>query len=220
MNMTTFTTLYILAMSLFLALTVVRLLKHSSYENKTQTYAFALFSIWIAIDFSFLGINNVILPVDMSGMTLFILILVAVGISGLLLKPILKTMIAIPQEYLLYPQAFRMFFGLGFMIEAAYGIIPLELGLLDSVFHVTAAFLAITLAVHVAKGCKCTRSIVLVNLFGLLDIVVVVIGITFFVLPELTTTHNVFNVVFFAAPLFIWFHLISLYKVYNERKKV
>lgn len=122
------------------------------------------------------------------------------------------------QELLLLPQAFRMFFGAGFIVEAVYGIMPAIYGVIDGVLHITTAFLATTLAIWVAHGCKCYNSLIIVNIFGLLDIVIVAYGISFFILSDIGGHHNVFYAVFFAAPIFIWLHLISLYKVLIERK--
>jgi uncharacterized membrane protein len=111
-----------------------------------------------------------------------------------------------------------MFFGAGFIIEAAYGIIPLDYGVVDGVMHITTAFLATTLAIYIAHGNRPRKSLVMVNLFGLLDIVVVAYGIAFFILGDIGVDHNVFYAVFFAAPIFIWLHLISLYKCYLHMK--
>ena len=43
-------------------------------------------------------------------------------------------------------------------------------------------------------------------------------GYCFLILKDIGTEHNVFLAVFYAAPIFIWLHLISLYKVYVDSK--
>jgi len=106
-----------------------------------------------------------------------------------------------------------MFFGAGFIVEAAFGIIPINYGVADGLLHITTAFLSVTLAVYIARQCHCKKSIILVNIFGLFDIVVVAAGIAFVIIGEIGSEHNVFLAVFFAAPIFIWLHLISLYKI-------
>jgi hypothetical protein len=131
----------------------------------------------------------------------------------------MKSLLALPQYYLLLPQAFRMFFGAGFIIEAAYGILPIDYGVIDGVMHITTAFLATTLAIHIAHGHKPKKSLIMVNIFGLLDIVIVAYGIAFFILGDIGVNHNVFYAVFFPAPIFIWLHLISLYKCYVQTQK-
>jgi len=209
------TTLYIIVMNLALACTVLKILRHNNTEPKTQKIAFGIFGAWfIAMPFLF-GANSII-PSDISSFALFITVLVGIGLAGVIISPLFKALIALPQELLLLPQAFRMFFGAGFLVEAVFGIMPQGYGAVDGILHITTAFLATTLAIYVARGAKVTKSLIMVNLFGLLDIVVVAYGIAFFILSDIGTDHNVFYAVFFAAPIFIWLHLISLYKVYVD----
>ena len=212
------TTLYIIIMEVALVFTILKMLKHNNTDKKTMKIAFAIFSVWLVAVLLLFG-NNSILANDISSLTLFILVLVGVALAGLALSPIFKALIALPQEFLLLPQAFRMFFGAGFIVEAVFDIIPAGYGAVDGILHITTAFLATTLAIYVARGAKITKSLIMVNLFGLLDIVVVAGGIAFFILADIGVDHNVFYAVFFAAPIFICLHLISLYKVYLDSKK-
>jgi len=215
----TFTTLYIIAMEVFLAFTVIKMLKFSDMKKPPIAKATAIFGLWLILVVTlFEGVN--ILPEDMSSITLFITILLGVALSGFFFFLLKDEFLALPQELLLLPQAFRMFFGAGFIIEAAFEIIPMNYGVVDGVFHITTAFLSVTLAIYIARGCKCMKSLVLVNLFGLLDIVVVASGISFMILEDIGTDHNVFLAVFFAAPIFIWLHLFSLYKLTLNNKKI
>jgi hypothetical protein len=211
------TTLYIIIMEVALLCTLLKMLNHNNTEKKTMKIAFGIFSVWLIAVLLMFG-NNSVLPNDISSLTLFIIILVGVGLAGLALSPLFKALIALPQEFLLLPQAFRMFFGAGFIIEAVFDIIPAGYGAVDGILHITTAFLATTLAIYMARGAKVTKSLIMVNIFGLLDIVVVAGGIAFFILSDIGVDHNVFYAVFFAAPIFIWLHLISLYKVYLESK--
>ena len=213
------TTLYIIVMNIALALTVLKMLGHNNTESKTMKMAFMILASWLLATLLLFG-KNTVLPNDISSFTLFSIILLGVGLAGFVLSPLFKALVALPQEFLLLPQAFRMFFGAGFIIEAVFGIIPAGYGAVDGILHIATAFLATTLAIYVARGAKVTKSLVLVNLFGLLDIVVVAAGIAFFILSDIGIEHNVFYAVFYAAPIFIWLHLISLYKVYKENKKV
>ena len=206
----TLTTLYIIAMEIFLLLTLLKLLDYS----KKATVIFSSWLLAVVILFEFLKI----LPEDLSSITLFFIVLIGVGTSGLLFYPVRKELLSLPQELLLLPQAFRMFFGAGFIVEAVFDIMPSGYGVIDGILHITTAFLATTLAIYIARGCACTKSLILVNLFGLLDIVIVAAGIAFMILPEIGTGHNVFLAVFFAAPIFIWLHLFSLWKVYQVKK--
>lgn len=212
------TTLYIILTEIALAFTILKMLKHNNTEPKTITLGFVIFTAWILAVIILFGENSV-LPNDISSFTLFAIILVGVSLAGVVLSPLFKALIALPQEFLLLPQAFRMFFGAGFIIEAVFDIMPAGYGAIDGILHISTAFLATTLAIYVARGAKVTKSLIMVNLFGLLDIVVVAAGIAFFILGDIGVDHNVFYAVFFAAPIFIWLHLISLYKVYFESKK-
>lgn len=213
------TTLYIIAMEIALALTVLKMLRHNNTKPKVMKMAFAILGVWLLTTVTLFG-NNSILPNDLSSITLFIIILVGVALAGAILSPIFKALVALPQEFLLLPQAFRMFFGAGFIVEAVFGIMPTGYGTVDGILHIMTAFLATTLAIYVARGAKVTKSLIMVNIFGLLDIVIVAGGIAFVILDEIGVDHNVFYAVFFAAPIFIWLHLISLYKLHKESKNI
>ena len=210
------TTLYIIAMEIFLTLTVVKVLQASNRQNPVSMKAALIFGSWLFAVILLFGIIKV-LPQGISSLSLFAIVLIGVALSGLFFYPLRNAFMNVPQELLLLPQAFRMFFGAGFIVEAVYGIMPSDYGVMDGILHITTAFLATTLAIYIARGCSCTKSLIAVNLFGLLDIVVVAAGIAFMILDQIGTEHNVFLAVFFAAPVFIWLHLISLFKVYTER---
>jgi len=218
MDTYTLTTLYIITMEIFLTFTLVKIIGKANIENPNTTKAGILFSIWLATVVLLIG-GIKILPIDIGSISLFTIILIGVVASGLFFFVLKDEFLSIPQELLLLPQAFRMFFGAGFMVEAVYGIMPATYGVIDGILHITTAFLATTLAIWIARGCQCRRSLILVNFFGLLDIIIVAYGISFFILGDIGGHHNVFYAVFFAAPIFIWLHLISLYKVFSENKK-
>jgi len=217
MELYTATTIYIIIMNLALAFTVLKMLAHNNTERKTQQIAFAIFGVWFIATLLLFGENSIFAK-DISSLTLFSIILVGVALVGVVLSPFMKALVALPQEFLLLPQAFRMFFGAGFIIEAVFGIMPQGYGAVDGILHITTAFLATTLAIYIARGANVKKSLIAVNVFGLLDIVVVAYGIAFFILGDIGVNHNVFYAVFFAAPIFIWLHLISLYKVFLASK--
>jgi len=214
MDIYTFTTAYIASMELFLVLFLLRILKYSTSEDKSIVKASFIFTIWMIGVWVLFGYFKV-LPQNISNTSLFGIVLVGVAFSGIFFYMLKEQFLSLSQEFLLLPQAMRMFFGAGFIVEAAYGIIPINYGVIDGMLHITTAFLSVTLAVYLAKQYRCTKSIILVNIFGLLDIVIVAAGISFVILGEIGSEHNVFLAVFFAAPIFIWLHLISLYKVFN-----
>lgn len=217
MEIYSLTTFYIVVIEVFLALSVVKVLRYSAIEKPAIGKAAMIFFFWLIAVFILFEVFN-ILPEDISSIALFSVILIGVAVSGVFFYLLKEEFLTLPQEFLLLPQAFRMFFGAGFIIEAVYKIMPVNYGVIDGILHITTAFLSVTLAVYIARGCKCTKSIILVNIFGLLDIVVVAAGIAFVILGEIGTNHNVFLAVFFAAPIFIWLHLISLYRVFTDKQ--
>ena len=212
------TTIYIILMEVFLTLTLFKILTLS--QNKRQSSkAMLIFGFWLL---SVIGLFQVthILPSDISSVSLFIIILLGVTASTGIFYLLKDQFLGLSQDLLLLPQGFRMMFGAGFLIEGAYGIIPIHYGVLDGVLHITTAFLALSLAIYIARGCSCKNSIILVNIFGLTDIVIVAAGISFIILPEIGSHHNVFLAVFYAAPIFICLHLISLYTVFTEKSSL
>jgi hypothetical protein len=106
-----------------------------------------------------------------------------------------------------------VFFGAGFLIEAALGLLPQRFGIADGMTHVIAAFLALKAGLLLAKDGHNRFELWFANLFGLLDIVVVALGISFVLLNDITPYHNMMYVVFFAAPLFLGLHLVSIVKL-------
>lgn len=212
MDTYTLTTLYIITMEIFLTLTLVKVVGMSNMENPAVGKAGVIFSIWLVVVILLMG-GVKIVPEDIGSVSLFAIILIGVAASGVFFYILKDELLNLSQELLLLPQAFRMFFGAGFIVEAVYSIMPATYGVIDGILHITTAFLATTLAIWIARGCKCRNSLILVNLFGLLDIVIVAYGISFFILGDIGGHHNVFYAVFFAAPVFIWLHFISLYKV-------
>ena len=211
------TTLYIISMEVFLTLALLKVLSLSEAQEKSPLKALLIFGVWLISVIGLFGLTQ-ILPSSITSLELFSIILLGVISSGAFFYLLKEQFLGLSQELLLLPQAFRMFFGAGFIIEAVYGIIPATYGVVDGILHITTAFLALCLAVYVARGCPCKKSLILVNLFGLLDIVIVAGGISFLILAEIGSHHNVFLAVFYAAPIFIWLHLISLYKIFTEKE--
>jgi len=217
MDITSLTTIYIILMNIMLAVTIIKLLSKQSEINNIKTKSIIILFSWLI----FVGIflESSILPQDISSFGLFSIVLIGVAIAGVILSPLFSAFLKLPQEFLLLPQAFRMFFGAGCIVEAVYNIIPIKYGVIDGILHITTAFLATTLAIYIAHGYQSRKSLIAVNLFGLLDIVIVAYGIAFFILNDIGVEHNVFYAVFFAAPIFIWLHILSLFKVYKECKE-
>jgi len=78
------TILYIIIIEIVLAFTILKMLKYNNTEAKTMKIYFAIFSIWLVVVLLLFG-NNSILATDISSLTLFIVILIGVGLVGLIL---------------------------------------------------------------------------------------------------------------------------------------
>ncbi|NOY83956.1 MAG: hypothetical protein GXO96_03865, partial [Nitrospirae bacterium] len=161
------TSLYVISMSLILGFTMVQTLRLFGASKKVMLILSGILSLWLftviqvtAIDFfptSKIGFLIAILGFAMS-ITLITL-----------LSPLRKSLLKVPQEFLLMPQGLRVFFGAGFLVEASLGIIPTGFGILDGVTHITAGFYALFAAILLRSRWASRRIIFTSNLFGLLD---------------------------------------------------
>lgn len=121
-------------------------------------------------------------------------------------------------EWLLFPQGMRALFGAGFLIEGVCGIMPSTFAIADGLTHITAAVLSLWTALLWNKGKIGRGGLLLTNLFGLLDIVMVAGGIAFVLLQDIGTHHNIMIAAFYAAPIFVALHVLSLQKLAMERR--
>ena len=151
----------------------------------------------------------------LGGVALFVLLLVGVAaVTGLMFATPLRTyLMTMPYELLLVPQGLRAFFGAGFLVEGALGVMPGGFAIADGITHITAAFLALMAAFVYGKGYAYRFGGWFANLFGLLDIVVVEAGNAFYQLHEIGPHHNVMYAAFFAAPLFIGLHVVAVVRL-------
>jgi hypothetical protein len=132
--------------------------------------------------------------------------------------PLRRTLLTLPLELTLLPQGLRMFLGAGFLVQAALGVMPRTFGIADGLTHIAAAFLALMAAVAYAKGFDYRFGAWMASLFGLSDIVAVVLGICFVLLPTIGPHHNVMYVALFAGPLFVGLHAVTTYRLMTERR--
>lgn len=157
-----------------------------------------------------------IFPVDISGVSFLIIIFIAVGIVGALLftvPPIRKQLLALDQQQLLLMQGIRVFFGASFLMFGGLGNMPLTFGILDGWTHISAGFLGLVAAFSLARGAAGVRRAWFANIFGLVDILVVASTLSLILLSELTPHHSMMYAVFLPAPLWLWFHVVSITKL-------
>ena len=56
------------------------------------------------------------------------------------------------------------------------------------------------------------------NLFGLADILIVASTLSLLILQDITPHGNMMYAVFLPAPLWLWFHLISIHKLMTNQE--
>lgn len=174
--------------------------------------------LWLAI-LSFGLISQRLFPADVSGMTFLIIIFVAVGAVGallLLVAPVRRLLLSLEQRQLLLLQGIRVMFGATFMMQAATGALPLDFGILDGYTHIGAGFFGLIAAFSVAANIAGRRRAWFANIFGLADILIVASTLALILLPQIGPHHSMMYAVFLPAPLWLWFHLISIWKLLRE----
>lgn len=161
-------------------------------------------------------------PVDISNIAFLIIIFVAVGAVGALLmlvKPIRDKLLALTQKQLLLMQGIRVFFGANFLMQASLGGLPQTFGILDGWTHIAAGFLGLMAAFTLAADKDGERRAWFANIFGVVDILVVASTLALILLPTLTPYHPMMYAVFLPAPLWLWFHLVSIWKLVQSKNK-
>ncbi len=163
-----------------------------------------------------------IFPETISGVAFLAVIVAAVGVVGMILLgvPIIrKILVNLTQQQLLLLQGIRVFFGATFLMHASVGGMPLIFGVIDGWSHITAGFLGLVAAFSFATKTDATRRAWFANIFGLTDILVVASTLSLLILQDITPHGVMMYAVFLPAPLWLWFHLISIYKLVTDKNK-
>jgi hypothetical protein len=164
-----------------------------------------------------LGLSNQSLfPQSITGIGFLMVIFAAVGVVGAILMgvaPIRHLLLGLDQRQLMLLQGVRVFFGASFLMQASTGDLPQAFGILDGFTHIGAGFFGLIAAFSVAAGINGVRRTWFANLFGLADILVVASTLALILLPQIGPHHSMMYAVFFPAPLWLWFHLISIWKL-------
>jgi hypothetical protein len=167
--------------------------------------------------------NRSIFPQDISGTAFLVMIFAAVGLVGavlLLIPPLRHLLLDLDQRQLLLLQGIRVFFGATFLMQAGLGVLPHAFGTLDGFTHIGAGFFGLIAAFSVAAGVQGSRRAWFANLFGLADILVVASSLALVLLPQIGPHHSMMYAVFLPAPLWLWFHLISIWKLIRVENRV
>lgn len=157
---------------------------------------------------------------DISGNTFLLLIFAGVGSVGailLFIPPIRQLVLSLDQRQLLLLQGVRVFFGATFLMQASTGVLPQGFGIIDGYTHIGAGFFGLIAAFSVAAGVQGRRRAWFANIFGLADILIVASSLALILLPQIGPHHSMMYAVFLPAPLWFWFHLVSMWKlVYQD----
>lgn len=164
-----------------------------------------------------------IFPADISGVAFLTSILLFVGVVGIALfscTPVRRLLLNLDQKQLLLLQGIRVFFGATFIMQASLGILPAGFGIMDGFTHIGAGFFGLIAAFSLAAGVEGVRRAWFANLFGLADILVVAISLAFVLLPDIGPHHSMMYAVFLPAPLWLWFHIVSIWKLVRDRHTI
>lgn len=161
-----------------------------------------------------------IFPQAISGVAFLAVIVIAVAVVGALLlgtPSIRKILLGLTQPQLLLLQGIRVFFGATFLTHASVGGMPLVFGIIDGWSHIAAGFFGLVAAFSFASAAEGARRAWFANLFGLADILVVASTLSLLILQDITPHGIMMYAVFLPAPLWLWFHLISIYKLVVDK---
>ena len=212
---TTLTTIYVLIGNFVLSGFVLEILRRAKGSSQLRAGTGLTFLLWNAFLIWRLS-SGELFSANISPFTFAISLFGFVGIVcavAFIIPSMRNTLASIDYDSLMIPQGMRMFFGAGFLIEGVLGQLPHGFSILDGLFHITSAFLALKSGLLWAQNKNNIGEIWFANLFGLIDIVIVALGIPFSLLAQVGPNHNMMYAAFFAAPLFVLFHVFSLAKL-------
>ncbi len=177
---------------------------------------------WLAV--LHLGLSTKsIFSADVSGITFLAIVFLAVGAVGAMLflvPQIREQLLALDQQQLMLMQGIRVFFGANFLMMASLGSLPKTFGILDGWTHIAAGFFGLIAAFALARGADGIRRAWFANIFGVADILIVASTLSLVLLPTLTPYHTMMYAVFLPAPLWLWFHIVSIWKLIENRHVV
>jgi hypothetical protein len=96
---------------------------------------------------------------------------------------------------------------------ASIGSLPRTFGIMDGWTHIAAGFFGLIAAFALARGADRVRLAWFANIFGVADILVVASTLSLVLLPTLTPYRTMMYAVFLPAPLWLWFHIVSIWKL-------
>ena len=161
-----------------------------------------------------------IFPETISGVLFLTIIFTAVAAVGIVLFAIpttQKILLGLTQQQLLLLQGIRVFYGARFLMYASVGALPLVFGIVDGWTHIAAGFLALMAAYSFSTNSHAIRRAWFANIFGLAEILLVASTLALFILQDVTPDGLVMYAAFLPAPLLLWFHFISIYRLITDK---
>ena len=176
------------------------------------------FAVWLGV--LHLGLSSgKLFAQDISGPAFLAVILIGVAAVGALLffiPPVRRLLLSLDQRQLLLLQGIRAWFGAAFLMNACLGILPKEFGIVDGFTHVGAGFFGLVAAFSLSANLQGNRRAWFANLWGLIDILIVASTLALVLLPKIGPHHSMMYAVFLPAPLWLWFHVVSIWKLVRK----
>jgi hypothetical protein len=175
---------------------------------------------WLALLHVGLSTKN-IFPAQISGIVFLAIIFLAVGAVGgllFLVPKVRERLLALDQQQLMLMQGIRVFFGANFLMLASLGSLPKTFGIIDGWTHIAAGFFGLIAAFALARGADGVRRAWFANIFGVADILVVASTLSLVLLADITPYHTMMYAVFLPAPLWLWFHIVSIWKLLKHEQ--
>ncbi len=180
----------------------------------------ALFS-WLAALYGLLSTES-LFPDDISDVAFYAVVLLGVGAVGAILfsfRPLREMIAGLDQRQLMLLQGIRVFFGATFLIQGGMGVLPGTFGLIDGLTHISAGFFGLIAAFSVVASVAGRRRVWFANAFGLGDILIVATSLAFALLQDIGPHHPMMYAVFLPAPFWLWFHVVSIWKLLTEKER-
>jgi len=208
------TTIWVILVDLIVAGASIWLLKKGKASNAVAATFGIISVIWIGFLHWILGGKH-LFPNDMSPFLFYMIILGGVAAAFVLFYATLKEyFFALSQDSIQIIHGLRVFVGGGFLMEATLGVIPAWFGIMDGFLHITSGFLALIAAIAFIKKLSSSRPLLwLANIVGIADVLIIATSICFWVWPALGPNHHALYVVFYAPPVVLWFHFVSVRKL-------
>jgi glyoxylase-like metal-dependent hydrolase (beta-lactamase superfamily II) len=159
--------------------------------------------------------RGTLFPRELGGVAFLGAVLAGVGLVGGLLSvpPVRAAVARLADDQLLKLQGVRLAFGAAFFIQGLTGSLPRAFGVADGVTHMAAGALGLAAAAAIRGGPGGRRLAWIANLFGLVDIAVVLTTIALVLLPKMGPNHPMMQAVFLPAPFWFWWHVHSLLRL-------